>query len=94
VAETIIRLLREMQEDAEFDLPETCDLDTPLFGAQGILDSMALVDLIVALEQALEAERSVRISLADERALSQQHSPYRTIGTLAEYAVRAAQASA
>jgi D-alanine--poly(phosphoribitol) ligase subunit 2 len=89
----IVRLLTEMQESGEVDLPDRCDLDTPLFGPEGVLDSMGLVSLVVALEQALEREHTVTVSLADEHALSQRRSPYRTVGTLADYAVQAAVAS-
>jgi acyl carrier protein len=86
----IVRLLKEMQESGDVDLPDRCDLETPLFGPDGILDSMGLVSLIVALEQALEREHTISVSLADEHALSQRRSPYRTVGTLAAYAVQAA----
>jgi acyl carrier protein len=59
---------------------------TRLFGSEGILDSMGLVSLVVAVEQAIDDEYGVAVALADEHALSQRHSPYRTIGTLADYA--------
>lgn len=87
----IVRLLKEMQVSGEVDLPDRCDLETQLFGPEGVLDSMALVSLIVALEQALASEHNANVSLADEHALSQRRSPYRTVGTLAAYAVAAAQ---
>jgi acyl carrier protein len=60
---------------------------TPLFGKDGILDSTGLVSLVVALEQGIQDEYGISISLADDRALSRKSSPYRTIGSLAEYAV-------
>lgn len=90
VAGIIVRLLKAMQDSGEIDLPDRCDLGTPLFGSEGLLDSMGLVSLIVALEQTLELEHAISVSLADEHALSQRRSPYRTVGTLAEYAVQAA----
>jgi len=62
--------------------------ETPLFGRDGMLDSMGLVALVVALEQAIEDEYGLTVSLADERALSERRSPFRTIGALAEYASR------
>jgi acyl carrier protein len=62
--------------------------ETPLFGRDGILDSMGLVTLVVALEQAIEEQFGVSVSLADERALSERKSPFRTVGALAEYAGR------
>jgi len=93
VAGIIVRLLRDMEKSGEIDLPEPCGLETPLFGPEGLLDSMGLVSLVVGLEQALERDHTVTVSLADEHALSQRRSPYRTIGTLAEFAVQAAVAS-
>lgn len=66
---------------------------TRLFGEQGILDSMGLVSLVVAVEQAIDDKYGKSVALADERALSQRHSPYRTVGTLAEYAAAGLAAS-
>ena len=39
--------------------------------------------------QALQDELNVAVSLADEKALSQRQSPYRTVGSLAAYAASA-----
>jgi len=41
--------------------------------------------LIVAIEQNIEDEFDVSITIADVRAMSQKHSPFRTIGTVADY---------
>lgn len=56
-----------------------------LFGEQGALDSMGLATLVVLSEQRVEEEFGRPISVADERALSQHRSPFRTIETLADY---------
>ena len=58
---------------------------TILFGKDGKLDSLGLVNLLVIMEQNIEDEFDVIITIADERALSQKRSPFRTIGTLADY---------
>ena len=58
---------------------------TVLFGNNGQLDSLGLVSLLVIIEQNIEDEFDVSITIADERAMSQKHSPFRTIGTLADY---------
>lgn len=60
--------------------------ETVLFGSDASLDSMGLVNLIVIVEQRLQDAFGVTIVLADERAMSQRSSPFRTVGTLAEYA--------
>lgn len=62
--------------------------ETVLFGKSGKLDSLGLVSLVVAVEEAIEEQYGVSISLADQRAMSQKRSPFRSIGSLAEYAGR------
>ena len=51
----------------------------------GSLDSFGLVNLIVALEQRVEDEFGVSLTLADEKAMSTSRSPFRTVSTLREY---------
>ena len=59
--------------------------NTVLFGEDGKLDSLGLINLVVAVEQNIEDEFDVTITLADERAMSQETSPFRTVGSLADY---------
>ena len=59
--------------------------NTILFGNGGVLDSLGLVNFIVIVEQNIENEFDATITLADERAMSQQTSPFRTVGTLTDY---------
>ena len=59
--------------------------NTALFGSGSKLDSLDLINLIVATEQNIEDEFDVTITLADERAMSQESSPFRTVGTLTDY---------
>jgi acyl carrier protein len=58
---------------------------TPLLGTESVLDSMQLVSLIVAIEREVEDAFGVAVTLADERALSMQASPFRSIQSLADY---------
>jgi acyl carrier protein len=60
-------------------------VDTVVFGADGKLDSLGLVTLIVAVEQKIMETFNVTLTLADEKAMSQRNSPFRSIGTLAGY---------
>lgn len=82
----IVNAVRELSVTGDVPLPARLDCNTPLFGRQGLLDSLGLVTLVVAVEQAIEDELGVSVSLADQRALSQHASPYRTVGALADYA--------
>jgi acyl carrier protein len=58
---------------------------TRLLGAGSILDSLHLVSLIVTIEREIEAAFGVALTLADERALSMNASPFRSIQSLADY---------
>lgn len=59
--------------------------DTVLLGRGGRLDSLAVVNFIVATEMNLEEEFGVSLNLADDKAMSLENSPFRTLGTLAGY---------
>lgn len=59
--------------------------DTILYGKSGVLESVSLVNLIVATEQHIEQILDVSITLADEKAMSQETNPFSTIGSLIDY---------
>lgn len=82
----ILDIANEFNENLEYKIAVEKGEAAPLFGREGVLDSLGLVSLVMAVEQALEDEMGVTLTLADEKAMSQRRSPFRTIGTLAEYA--------
>jgi acyl carrier protein len=57
----------------------------PLMGTGSKLDSIALVNLIVAVEQSLQDLLGVPLSLVDERAFSMTRSPFRDVESLGLY---------
>jgi len=59
--------------------------ETQLLGSQSVLDSMHLVTLIITIERELEDAFGVALTLANERALSMNESPFRTIQSLTDY---------
>lgn len=59
--------------------------DAPLSGSDGVLESVELVSLIIAVEEAVEDEFGTSVALADDRAFSRSSSPFRTVGTLTGY---------
>ena len=69
--------------DEPVDLSEGAD--SVLFGEGGVLTSVDFVTLVLDIEEAVENATQKSITLADERAMSQKHSPFRTVGTLADY---------
>jgi acyl carrier protein len=58
--------------------------ETALYGKDGHLDSMGLVGFLIDVEESLQDE-GIRISLSDERAMSQKNSPFRDVPTLVDY---------
>lgn len=71
----------------EKDKPQITTLDeaTRLIGSKAALNSLGLVSLIVDIEQKLSDDYEISIIIADERAMSQEKSPFRTVSTLADY---------
>lgn len=59
--------------------------DEVLYGASGKLDSLALVSLILDIEERISQEFGASLTLADDRAMSQHNSPFRTAAALADY---------
>lgn len=82
----IIRVAGEVAEASGTTLPPDLGPESRLFGSQGIFDSLGLVSLLVAVEEAIADQFQREVTLADERALSQARSPFRSIGSLAAYA--------
>lgn len=58
--------------------------ETALFGVDSVLDSMGLVHIIVEIESRLR-NNNIEVSLISEQAMSQRNSPFRTVGTLADF---------
>jgi acyl carrier protein len=61
------------------------DENTVIFGKDGAFDSMQLVQLLMEVEQQVNERCNTDITLADDRAMSQERSPFRRIGNLADY---------
>ena len=59
--------------------------DAELYGNKELLDSFELVNFIVLIEEKIIEKFSVTISLTDDKALSQDYSPFGTVKTLIEY---------
>lgn len=87
--EKVIQAILSAVDELNMQLPKEKQLEksvnTVLFGSSSKLDSLGLVDLILATEQKIEEEFESIVTLANEKAMSQKKSPFRTIGTLAEY---------
>lgn len=83
--QVVIESLREVLEFADSAENLTLDDTTTLVGQDAVLDSLGVVSLIVEVEQRLDTEHGVLVTLANDRAMSQRNSPFRTVGVLADY---------
>jgi D-alanine--poly(phosphoribitol) ligase subunit 2 len=61
--------------------------DMILFGSGSVLDSLSLVTLIVSVEEKIEDDIGVAITLANEKAMSRHQSPFRTVQTFTDYII-------
>ena len=78
----VIETVRLLAVDFEIEALNAPQEDSPLYGNDGPLDSMALVNLIADLEDAVAEQLGATITLADEKAMSARNSPFRNVDSL------------
>ena len=85
IFQLIYSAIDELNEQREADDQISKTEDTVILGHDSMIDSLGLVNLIVSLEQSVNDEMDVEITLADERAMMMESSPFRTVRTLADF---------
>ncbi len=85
IRELLLDAAREFNHELEFKIAVELGGSATLFGHDGVLDSLSLVSFIVAVEQEVADRLGTAVTLADEKALSQSRSPFRSIDTMAEH---------
>jgi acyl carrier protein len=85
VRELVLTSLREAQATRAELSDVNYDDNTPLIGRGTVIDSLGLVQLIVDVEQRVQDDLGLTITVADDRAMSQRNSPFRTVGALSDY---------
>ncbi len=80
-----MKTLEETLKNDDINLPEPITDETCIIGRSGILDSLAFVTFIVAVEQGINSEFKKKITLTNEKAFSRAKNPFRSVETLAEY---------
>lgn len=81
----VVDSYRQVLADGGAEVPDIVPESTRLVGGDAAVDSMGLVSLILGLEERLSDGLGVDVTIMDERALSRSRSPFRTVGTLADY---------
>lgn len=78
----VLKSVSQLAEDFELTALEKPHLQSRLYGEGGALDSMALVNLIADIEEAVAESYKANIVLADDKAMSEQQSPFRNVDSL------------
>ncbi len=88
VADQLTSLLREAiteyAEDTGLDIH--LNADARLLGADAIVDSLGLVIVVTGFEAKVNDAFNAEIVLANEKAMSMNNSPFRSLSVLADYA--------
>jgi hypothetical protein len=87
VQEIILLALKNINDEREESEQMQIDFDTRLFGSDAELDSLSLVSVIIDVEMAVSEESGRDVSLTDDRAMSQEVSPFNDVTTLTDYIV-------
>jgi acyl carrier protein len=84
--EIVLSTLRDAVDQNGGDATAVTE-ETVIVGPAAVIDSIGVVSLIVDIEQRLEIDHQVSVTLANDRAMSQRSSPFRTPGVLADHIV-------
>lgn len=85
ILDLIIRSVKEIGAEQKNRHLINAQPDTELYGKNGYLDSLALLRLIVVIEDKISSEMGKDIYIADEQTMSKASSPFRTIDTLVKH---------
>lgn len=84
-----LKLIYEVIDELNLELEENAQLeksvDAKIFGQGSVLDSMGLINFITLIEEKIEEETGKFISIADERAMSLESSPFQSVSSLKDY---------
>ena len=87
VVQFLVEALSSLTDDGGGNGDSVIDANTPLIGDNAVIDSRALVELLIALEEFLEEEYGATFDWASDRAMSATNSPFKTATSLAHFAL-------
>jgi acyl carrier protein len=89
--DNIIQVIFQAIDELNEQLPkkERLDksVDMELFGSGGKLDSLRLVSLVTTLEQKIEENFGITVTVFDHLASSENDNPFMTVNSLADFVV-------
>lgn len=87
IVEIILSVIRDGLKKKEGAPRVELSPETRLSGKGAFLDSLALVQLLIDIEERVGDRYGISVALMDERAMSEKNSPFITVGSLADYLV-------
>ncbi len=78
----LIDAIKEINEELEVKELEKVEDETPVFE---LLDSMAVLDLVLEIEDRLQQKYSRYIQIADDKTMDTIDTPFKTFKTLLTY---------
>jgi acyl carrier protein len=85
VLSMVYEAVARTNEDLEPELRIKARPDEMLMGPEAKLDSLGFVSLILEIEALAHERLGVTLELVNDRALSQERSPFRTLESLVAY---------
>ena len=85
ITNLVFSVIDEINRELSKDEHIIKSLDSVIYGSNGQLDSLGLVNFVVAVEQKIEDVFEKSINLADDKAMSEKNSPFQTIETFVNY---------
>jgi len=78
----VISAIEEINRELDIEELKGLEDDSLIFE---LLDSMAILDLVLELEDRLQQKYSRYIQIADDETMDILHTPFKTLKTLLEY---------
>ncbi len=94
VSKALSSVIGEINEELPHDAQLGTDPASIIFGEGGALDSLDLVRLVVLLEQQINEDTGLALSIADERAMSEENSHFHSVGSLVAHVMNLAEEDA
>ncbi|WP_027327672.1 hypothetical protein [Helicobacter pametensis] len=85
IQDVIFQALKNLSDELENEELAHPTIETKIYGSEGNLDSLALVSFITDIEEMIEKQFEINITLADEKAMSSRNSPFKDVKTLTQY---------
>ena len=85
IQEIIFDSLKNLNEELLENNKREITIESPLSGIHGTFDSMALVNLILEVEDTINVKFNTNIMIVDEKALAKENSPFKTVAAFVNY---------